>query len=156
MNGGIDMESRILTEADVDPRMDQPVVGEPPTRSTVSPLFICWDENNNKPTYWDAEACQWEGEKHKIPTTGTWIEHPYKPIAVADAWLPDPSHFADPADPTYDAYWNEGNQGGKKSNPMGLPKTPRCSPGGVEIKTQGRLDHQSRHRVGSVQRQPEE
>ncbi|MEI2996174.1 MAG: hypothetical protein V8T19_03270 [Senegalimassilia anaerobia] len=65
--------------------------------------------------------------EHKIPTTGTWIEHPYKPI-IADAWLPDPSHFADPADPSYDAYWNEGNEGGKKSNPMGLPKNPALFP----------------------------
>ena len=75
---------------------------------------------------------------------------------MADAWLPDPSHFADPADPTYDAYWNEGNEGGKKSNPMGLPKNPALFPGGVEIKLKDGVDHQSRHRVGSVQRQLEE
>ena len=126
MNGGIDMESRILTEADVD-REWISQWWEPAPEQYSYRRFICWDENNNKPTYWDAEACQWEGEKHKIPTTGTWIEHPYKPI-IADAWLPDPSHFADPADPTYDAYWNEGNKGGKKSNPMGLPKNPRAVP----------------------------
>ena len=47
---------------------------------------------------------------------------------------PDPSHFADPADPQYDAYWNEGNEGGAKSNPAGLPKNPALFPGGVEIK----------------------
>ena len=132
MNGGIDMESRILTEADVD-REWISQWWEPAPEQYSYRRFICWDENNNKPTYWDAEACQWEGEKHKIPTTGTWIEHPYKPI-IADAWLPDPSHFADPADPTYDAYWNEGNKGGKKSNPMGLPKNPALFPGGVDIK----------------------
>lgn len=132
MNGGIDMESRILTEADVD-REWISQWWEPAPEQYSYRRFICWDENNNKPTYWDAEACQWEGEKHKIPTTGTWIEHPYKPI-IADAWLPDPSHFADPADPTYDAYWNEGNEGGKKSNPMGLPKNPALFPGGVDIK----------------------
>lgn len=74
------------------------------------------------------EECQWEGEKHKIPTTGTWIEHPYKPI-IADAWLPDPSKFADPADPAYDAYWTgEGNEKGAKSNPKGLPKDPELWP----------------------------
>lgn len=132
MNGGVDMESRILTEADVD-REWISQWWEPADEQYSYRRFICWDENNNKPTYWDAEACQWEGEKHKIPTTGTWIEHPYKPI-IADAWLPDPSHFADPADPTYDAYWNAGNEGGKKSNPMGLPKNPALFPGGVEIK----------------------
>ena len=132
MNGGIDMESRILTEADVDREWINQW-WEPAPEQYSYRRFICWDENNNKPTYWDAEACQWEGEKHKIPTTGTWIEHPYKPI-IADAWLPDPSHFADPADPTYDAYWNEGNEGGKKSNPMGLPKNPALFPGGVDIK----------------------
>ena len=132
MNGGVDMESRILTEADVD-REWISQWWEPADEKYSYRRFICWDENNNKPTYWDAEACQWEGEKHKIPTTGTWIEHPYKPI-IADAWLPDPSHFADPADPSYDAYWNEGNEGGKKSNPMGLPKNPALFPGGVDIK----------------------
>lgn len=96
--------------------------------------FICWDAANEKPTYWDAEECQWEGEKHKIPTTGTWIEHPYKPI-IADAWLPDPSKFADPADPAYDAYWTgEGNEKGAKSNPKGLPKDPELWPDGVQVK----------------------
>ncbi len=132
MNGGVDMESRILTEADLD-REWVSQWWEPADPQYSYRRFICWDENNNKPTYWDAEACQWEGEKHKIPTTGTWIEHPYKPI-IADAWLPDPSHFADPADPAYDAYWNEGNEGGAKSNPLGLPKNPALFPGGVEIK----------------------
>ena len=129
MNGGVDMESRLLTEADLDPEW----VNQYWDYEGRYQRFICWDENNNKPTYWDAEACQWEGERHKIPTTGTWIEHPYKPI-IADAWLPDPSHFADPADPSYDAYWNEGNEGGKRSNPAGLPKNPSLFPGGVEIK----------------------
>ena len=128
--GGIDMESRLITEADCDPdwvNQYWPYEGR-------YQRFICWDENNEKPTYWDAEACQWEGERHRIPTTGTWIEHPYKPL-VADAWLPDPSQFADPADPTYDEYWvGEGNEGGKKSNPLGLPKNPALFPGGVEVK----------------------
>ena len=132
MNGGIHMTSRLLTEADLD-REWVSQFWEPAPEQYSYRRFICWDAANEKPTYWDAEACQWEGEKHKIPTTGTWIEHPYKPI-IADAWLPDPSHFADPADPTYDAYWNEGNEGGKKSNPMGLPKNPALFPGGVDIK----------------------
>ena len=133
MNGGIHMESRLLTEADLD-REWVSQWWEPAPEQYSYRRFICWDENNNKPTYWDAEECQWEGEKHRIPTTGTWIEHPYKPI-IADAWLPDPSHFADPADPTYDAYWTgEGNEKGAKSNPAGLPKQPALFPGGVEIK----------------------
>lgn len=129
MNGGIDMTSRLLTEADCDPAW----INQYWTYEGRYQRFICWDENNQKPTYWDAEACQWEGEKHKIPTTGVWIEHPYKPL-VADAWLPDPSHFADPNDPQYDAYWDEGNAGGAKSNPLGLPKNPALFPGGVEIR----------------------
>ncbi len=128
--GGIEMQSRLLTEADLDPDW----VNQYWDFEGRYQRFIVWDENNNKPTYWDAEECQWEGERHKIPTTGTWIEHPYKPI-VADAWLPDPSHFADPADPSYNDYWvGEGNEGGKKSNPLGLPKNPSLFPGGVEIK----------------------
>ena len=117
-------EAPALTEADCDPEW----IGQYWDYEGRYQRFICWDENNNKPTYWDAEACQWEGEKHKIPTTGTWIEHPYKPI-IADAWLPDPSKFADPADPAYDAYWTgEGNEKGAKSNPKGLPKDRSCGP----------------------------
>ena len=73
------------------------------------------------------------GSEAQDPTTGTWIEHPYKPI-IADAWLPDPSKFANPADVQYDAYWDEGNEGGKRSNPAGLPKNPALFPGGVEVK----------------------
>lgn len=132
MNGGVDMESRILTEADLD-REWVSQYWQPAAEQYAYRRFICWDENNNKPTYWDAEACQWEGEKHKIPTTGVWVEHPYKPI-IADAWLPDPSKFADPTDPAYEAYWDEGNEGGAKSNPLGLPKNPGLFPGGVEVK----------------------
>ena len=129
MNGGIDMVSRLITEADCDPDW----INQYWKYEGRYQRFICWDENNQKPTFWDAEACQWEGEKHKIPTTGVWIEHPYKPL-VADAWLPDPSHFADPGDKTYDDYWDEGNEGGKKSNPMGLPKSPALLPGSVKVK----------------------
>ena len=132
MNGGIDMTSRIITEADCD-RDWISQYWEPAEKKYSYRRFICWDENNEKPTYWDCERCQWEGEKHKIPTTGVWIEHPYKPI-ISDAWLPDPSEFADPNDPTYDKYWDEGNEGGKKSNPKGLPKNPCLFPEGVKIK----------------------
>ncbi len=132
-NGGMYMTSRILTEADLD-REWVSQYWEPADEEHSYRRFIVWDENNNKPTYWDAEACQWEGEKHKIPTTGVWVEHPYKPI-IADAWLPDPSKFSDPADPTYDAYWvGEDNAKGAKSNPMGLPKNPALFPGGVSVK----------------------
>ncbi|MGN0038836.1 MAG: molybdopterin dinucleotide binding domain-containing protein [Coriobacteriales bacterium] len=130
MSGGIDMTSRLITEADCDPEW----INQYWEYKGRYMRFIVWDEANNKPTYWDSEECQWEGEKHKIPTTGTWIEHPYKPI-VADAWLPDPSHFADPSDPSYDAYWNAGNEKGKKSNPKGLPKVPALFVGdGAKIK----------------------
>jgi anaerobic selenocysteine-containing dehydrogenase len=132
MNGGMYMTSRLLTEADLD-REWVSQYWEPAAAEYSYRRFICWDQNNNKPTYWDAEECQWEGEYHKIPTTGVWIEHPYKPI-IADAWLPDPSKFADPADSTYDSYWKSGNEGGKKSNPLGLPKRPALFPGGVEVK----------------------
>ena len=125
--------SRLLTEADLD-REWVSQFWEPAPEQYSYRRFICWDAANEKPTYWDAEECQWEGEKHKIPTTGTWIEHPYKPI-IADAWLPDPSKFADPADPAYDAYWTgEGNEKGAKSNPKGLPKDPELWPDGVQEK----------------------
>ena len=127
--GGIDLTSRLITEADCDPDW----VNQFWDYEGRYQRFIVWDENNDKPTYWDAEQCCWEGERHRIPTTGTWIEHPYKPI-IADAWLPDPSQFADPADATYDEYWHPGNEGGKRSNPAGLPKSPALTPGGVEIK----------------------
>ena len=133
MNGGIHMTSRLLTEADLD-REWVSQFWEPAPEQYSYRRFICWDAANEKPIYWDAEECQWEGEKHKIPTTGTWIEHPYKPI-IADAWLPDPSKFADPADPAYDAYWTgEGNEKGAKSNPKGLPKDPELWPDGVQVK----------------------
>lgn len=128
--GEIDMTSRLITEADCDPDW----VNQYWDYEGRFQRFIVWDENNNKPTFWDAEECQWEGEKHKIPTTGVWVEHPYKPI-MADAWLPDPSHFADPKDSTYDNYWKDGNEGGKRSNPKGLPKNPALFVNGsVEIK----------------------
>ena len=97
--GGIDLTSRLITEADCDPDW----INQYWDYEGRYQRFICWDENNNKPTYWDAEQCVWEGERHRIPTTGTWIEHPYKPV-IADAWLPDPSQFADPEDPEYDEY----------------------------------------------------
>jgi anaerobic selenocysteine-containing dehydrogenase len=126
--GGIDMKSRMITEADCDPDW----INQYWDYQGRHQRFIVWDENNNKPTYWDTEQCQWEGERHKIPTSGTWIEHPYKPV-IADAWLPDPSRFADPADSTYDNYWNEGNEKGARSNPARLPKSPSLTPGGVEI-----------------------
>ncbi len=130
--GGIDMTSRLITEADCDPDWIKQY-WEPAPEKYAYRRFIVWDENNNKPTYWDSEACQWEGEIHKIPTTGVWVEHAYKPL-MADAWLPDPSHFADPKDSTYDKYWTEGNEGGKKSNPKGKPKCPALTPGGVKVK----------------------
>ena len=134
-NGGYPYayQTRLLTEADLD-REWVSQFWEPAPEQYSYRRFICWDAANEKPTYWDAEECQWEGEKHKIPTTGTWIEHPYKPI-IADAWLPDPSKFADPADPAYDAYWTgEGNEKGAKSNPKGLPKDPELWPDGVQVK----------------------
>ena len=127
--GGIDLTSRLITEADCDPDW----INQYWDYEGRYQRFICWDENNNKPTYWDAEQCVWEGERHRIPTTGTWIEHPYKPV-IADAWLPDPSQFADPEDPEYDEYWHPGNEGGARSNPLGLPKSPALTPGGVEVK----------------------
>ena len=128
--GGIDYAGRLITEADCDPDW----INQYWDYEGRYQRFICWDENNDKPTYWDVEQCVWEGEQHRIPTTGTWIQHPYKPI-VADAWLPDPSHFADPEDDEYDEYWiGDDNKKGVKSNPQGLPKSPALTPGGVKVK----------------------
>ena len=61
-NGGIDMRTKLITEADI-------IEGGKYQR------FMVWDENNNRLTYWDAEEGKWEGEMHKIPTTGSFIEH---------------------------------------------------------------------------------
>lgn len=125
MNGGIHMRTRLLTEADM-------VEGGSPKR------FMVWDENNERLTYWDSVECQWEGELHKIPTTGSWIEHPYKPL-VADAWLPDPSTFADPA--------TEADRfpgGAAEVNPAGLPKNPALFPGEVPVTFKDGSQHVAR------------
>lgn len=118
-NGGIDMRTKLITEADM-------VEGGSPYR------FMVWDENNQRLTYWDKYNMQWEGEQHKIPTTGSFIPHPLTGL-VADGWLPDQSTWADPADSQYDNYWDEGNEGGKESNPLGLPKKPALLPGDIEV-----------------------
>ena len=161
MNGGIHMTSRLLTEADLD-REWVSQFWEPAPEQYSYRRFICWDAANEKPTYWDAEECQWEGEKHKIPTTGTWIEHPYKPI-IADAWLPDPSKFADPADPAYDAYWT--GEGNEKVQDLLLldvtqvqPEGPAEGPGAVARRRAGEVEerHHDRGqvRVAGVGAQP--
>ncbi len=66
---------------------------------------MVWDENNNRLTYWDAEEGKWEGETHKIPTTGSFIEHPLTGL-VADGWQPDPAVGSAPADSAFDSYWD--------------------------------------------------
>lgn len=73
-NGGIDMRTKLITEADI-------IEGGKYQR------FMVWDENNNRLTYWDAEEGKWEGEMHKIPTTGSFIEHPLEGL-VAPAGCP--------------------------------------------------------------------
>ena len=63
------MESRILTEADCDPEW----IGQYWDYEGRYQRFICWDENATTSLRTGMpRACQWEGEKHKIPTTGTW------------------------------------------------------------------------------------
>jgi len=118
--GGIEMGTRLLTEADLgQANVPWHIDGVPSYKR-----FVCYDEANGKLTYWDSEASQWEGELHRIPTTGIWIEHPYKPV-VADAWLPDISTFADPA--------TEADRfpgGASACNPAGLPKIPALYVGG--------------------------
>jgi len=118
-NGGINMRTKLITEADI-------IEGGKYQR------FMVWDENNNRLTYWDAEEGKWEGEMHKIPTTGSFIEHPLEGL-VAPGWLPDPSVWCDPADAKFDAYWDEGNEKGKVTNPAGLPKKPALFPGEVAV-----------------------
>ena len=125
MNGGMHMRTRLLTEADLKE-------GGSPKR------FMVWDAANERLTYWDAEEMQWEGELHKIPTTGTWIEHPYKPL-VADAWLPDPSTFADP-ETEPDRFPN----GSDECNPKGLPKQPALLPGDIEVTWKDGSKHKAR------------
>ncbi len=118
-NGGIDMRTKLITEADI-------IEGGKYQR------FMVWDENNERLTYWDAEEGKWEGETHKVPTSGSFIAHPLTGL-VADGWLPDPSVWCDPADEAFDAYWDEGNEKGAVTNPMGLPKKPALFPGEVEV-----------------------
>jgi anaerobic selenocysteine-containing dehydrogenase len=119
-NGGIDMRTKLITEADIK-------------EGGSVHRFMVWDENNNRLTYWDAEEGKWEGETHKVPTTGSFIAHPLTGL-VADGWLPDESTWADPQDKTYDAYWDSGNEKGKTTNPAGLPKKPALFPGEVDVK----------------------
>ena len=113
-NGGVDMKTRLLTEADVKD-------------GGKYQRFMVWDEANERLTYWDAELGKWEGEEHRIPTTGKWIPSPYKPL-VADCWLPDQSSFADPA--TEPDRFPDGSEA---CNPKGLPKQPALFPGEVEV-----------------------
>ena len=124
-NGGVEMKTRLLTEADLK-------------EDGKYQRFMVWDEANERLTYWDAELSRWEGEEHRIPTTGTWIEHPYKPL-VADAWLPDQSSFADPA--TEPDRFPDGSE---ECNPKGLPKKPALLPGAVEVTLRDGSVHQAR------------
>ncbi len=118
-NGGINMRTKLITEADM-------IEGGKYQR------FMVWDENNQRLTYWDAEEGKWEGETHKVPTSGSFIAHPLTGL-VADGWLPDPSVWGDPADPAFDNYWDEGNEKGAVTNPLGLPKKPALFPGEIEV-----------------------
>mgnify|MGYP002509779746 CR=1 FL=1 len=118
-NGGIDMRTKLITEADIK-------------EGGKYSRFMVWDENNNRLTYWDAEEGKWEGETHKVPTTGSFISHPLTGL-VADGWLPDPSVWCDPADSQFDSYWDAGNEKGATTNPAGLPKKPALFPGVVEV-----------------------
>ena len=130
MNGGIDMESRILTEADCDPEW----IGQYWDYEGRYQRFICWDENNNKPTYWDAEACQWEGEKHKIPTTGTWIEHPYK-AHHRGRLAARPLQVRRSGRRAVRRLLGRGQRGRQALEPgRAAQETRRCFPGGVEVK----------------------
>ena len=118
-NGGINMRTKLITEADIK-------------EGGKYQRFMVWDENNNRLTYWDAEEGKWEGETHKIPTTGSFIDHPLEGL-VAPGWLPDPSVWCDPADAKFDAYWDKGNEKGAVTNPAGLPKKPALFPGEVAV-----------------------
>nr|WP_283171795.1 molybdopterin-dependent oxidoreductase [Curtanaerobium respiraculi] len=129
-NGGIDSRTKLITEADLKE-------GGSPYR------FMVWDENNQRLTYWDVESGKWEGETHKIPTTGSFIHHPLTGL-VADAWLPDESTWADPADSAYDAYWDADNAKGAITNPLGLPKKPALFPGEVPVTLRDGVTYQCR------------
>ena len=118
-NGGIDMRTKLITEADIK-------------EDGKYYRFMVWDENNERLTWWDARNGKWEGETHKVPTSGSFIEHPLTGL-VADGWLPDPSVWCDPEDSTFDDYWDEGNEKGCETNPKGLPKKPALFPGEIEI-----------------------
>ncbi len=133
-NGGIDMKTRLLTEADVDSdSVPWDVEGDGKYQR-----FLVWDDANDKLTYWDAQLGKWEGEEHRIPTTGRWIEHPYKE-QIMKAWLPDQSWFADPG--TEPDRFPDGSE---TCNPAGLPKSPALFPGSIDVKLKDGRTHKAR------------
>ena len=112
-NGGIEMKTRLLTEADIK-------------EDGKYQRFMVWDEANERLTYWDAELGKWEGEEHVVPTTGRWIDSPTG--LNGRCFLPDESSFADPA--TEPERFPEGSD---ECNPEGLPKQPALFPGEIEV-----------------------
>lgn len=124
-NGGIISNTRLLTEADLKE-------GGSPHR------FMVWDEANNRLTFWDVDEGIWENEKHRIPTTGQWIESPIKPLQK-DAWLPDPSTWADPATEPERFFGDAAT-----SNPLGVAKLPALFPGEVDVVFKDGSAHKAR------------
>lgn len=124
-NGGIISNTRLLTEADL-------VEGGSAHR------FMVWDEANDRLTYWDVDEGMWENELHKIPTTGQWIKSPMAPLQ-RDAWLPDPSTFADPATEPERFVGSP-----EDSNPLGLPKQPALFPGEIDVVFKDGSQHKAR------------
>lgn len=113
-NGGIDMRTKLITEADI-------IEGGKYQR------FMVWDENNNRLTYWDAEEGKWEGEMHKIPTTGSFIEHPLEGL-VAPGWLPTRRCGATRPTPSSTPIGMKATRRARSRIRPACPKSPRCSP----------------------------
>ena len=86
MAGTFDVQSRLLTEADL--------------REDGDPMhYMVWDNLSNKLTYCDAETCLWEGENWTPPTAGKEGEQENLVPGVSQGWVLDPTPFNPLIDP---------------------------------------------------------
>ena len=100
-SGPFDYKTRLLTEADVDPKMlDWKVEGD------GNPLrYLVWDTLNKRWTYWqaDPEDAHWEGEDWKPQTEGTTEDvSRMRADAQEPGWIADLSDFNPLIDPAVD------------------------------------------------------
>lgn len=78
--GMYEVKTQLLKESDL-------VVGGSKNR------FMVWDSINNRLTYYDAEACVWEGQTFQTPTKGHEAQQEHLYPGVAQGWVPDETGF---------------------------------------------------------------